>query len=107
MRELAGPIERDRLPQIHRRRLADPWWFKIVAEPSGPAVGTIGVWETRHGDEDLHESMTDSFNTSPAATAHYVGHDDPYRTSQQSRRARHVAGRSRLGRGPALVEPRD
>jgi hypothetical protein len=38
------------------RRLADPWWFKIVAEPGGPAVGTIRVWETRHGDEDLHET---------------------------------------------------
>jgi hypothetical protein len=33
MRELGGPIEREKLPEIHRRRLADPWWFKIVAEP--------------------------------------------------------------------------
>jgi RimJ/RimL family protein N-acetyltransferase len=56
MCELGGPIEPNRLPEIHRRRLADPWWFKIVAEPGGPAVGTIGVWETRHGDEDLHET---------------------------------------------------
>jgi RimJ/RimL family protein N-acetyltransferase len=56
MRELGGPIERDKLPEIHRRRLVDPWWFKIVAEPGGPAVGTIGVWETRHGDEVLHET---------------------------------------------------
>ena len=56
MRELGGPVERDKLPEIDRRRLADPWWFKIVAEPGGPAVGTIGVWETRHGDEDLHET---------------------------------------------------
>lgn len=56
MRELGGPIERDKLPEIHRRRLADPWWFKIVVEPGGPAVGTIGVWETRHGDETLLET---------------------------------------------------
>lgn len=56
MRELGGPIEREKLPDIHRRRLADPWWFKIVAEPSGPAVGTIGVWETPHGGETLHET---------------------------------------------------
>jgi RimJ/RimL family protein N-acetyltransferase len=56
MRELGGPIARDRLLEIHRRRLADPWWFKIVAEPGGPSVGTIGVWETRHGDQDLYET---------------------------------------------------
>jgi RimJ/RimL family protein N-acetyltransferase len=56
MRELGGPIERDKLPEIHRRRLADPWWFKIVPERGGPAVGTIGVWETRHGGETLHET---------------------------------------------------
>jgi RimJ/RimL family protein N-acetyltransferase len=56
MRELGGPIERDRLPGIHRRRLGDPWWLKIVAEPGGVAVGTIGVWETRQGGEDLHET---------------------------------------------------
>jgi RimJ/RimL family protein N-acetyltransferase len=56
MRELGGPIEREKLPEIHRRRLADPWWFKIVADAGGPAVGTIGVWETTHGDETLHET---------------------------------------------------
>ena len=56
MRELGGPIDRERLPDIHRRRLDDPWWFKVAAEPGGPAVGTIGVWETRHGEETLHET---------------------------------------------------
>ena len=56
MRHLGGPIDPDKLPGIHRRRLDDPWWFKIVAEPGGPPVGTIGVWETRHGDETLHET---------------------------------------------------
>jgi RimJ/RimL family protein N-acetyltransferase len=56
MRELGGPIERDRLPDIHRRRVADPWWFKIVADPGGPAVGTIGVWETSHDAAALYET---------------------------------------------------
>ena len=56
MRELGGPIERDKLPDIHRRRLGDPWWFKIVAEPGGPAVGTIGIWETHHDGHELHET---------------------------------------------------
>jgi RimJ/RimL family protein N-acetyltransferase len=56
MRELGGPIEREKLPAIHRRRLGDPWWFKIVADAGGPAVGTIGVWETAHGEETLYET---------------------------------------------------
>jgi RimJ/RimL family protein N-acetyltransferase len=56
MRELGGPIARDALPRIHRSRLADPWWFKIVEHAGGPGVGTIGVWETRHGDTTLHET---------------------------------------------------
>jgi RimJ/RimL family protein N-acetyltransferase len=56
MRELGGPIEREKLPEIHRSRLADPWWFKIVVEAGGPAVGTIGVWATRHAGELLHET---------------------------------------------------
>jgi RimJ/RimL family protein N-acetyltransferase len=55
MRELGGPIAQEALPAIHRRRVADPWWFKIVG-PTGAAVGTIGVWETRHGGHTLHET---------------------------------------------------
>jgi hypothetical protein len=50
MRHLGGPIEREKLAEVHRRRVADPWWFTVAAGPDGPAVGTIGVWETRHGD---------------------------------------------------------
>ena len=56
MRELGGPIDRARLPDIHRRRLADPWWFTIGVEPGGPPVGTIGIWRTEHGGERLHET---------------------------------------------------
>ena len=56
MRELGGPIDREKLREVHRRRLGEPWYFKIVLEPGGPGVGTIGVWETRHGDETLHET---------------------------------------------------
>jgi hypothetical protein len=55
MRELGGPTARARLPDVHGRRVADPWWFKIV-ERTGAAVGTIGVWETSHGGEVLHET---------------------------------------------------
>jgi RimJ/RimL family protein N-acetyltransferase len=56
MRELGGPLDRARLPEIHRRRLGDPWWFTIVAESGGPAVGSIGVWQTRHRGQMLHET---------------------------------------------------
>ena len=56
MRELGGPIDPAKLPAIHRRRLGDPWWFKIVDTAGGPALGTIGVWETRHGADELHET---------------------------------------------------
>jgi RimJ/RimL family protein N-acetyltransferase len=56
MRHLGGPIDRDRLADVHRRRVDDPWWFTIVPEPGGPAVGAIGLWETAHGDEALYET---------------------------------------------------
>jgi RimJ/RimL family protein N-acetyltransferase len=56
MRELGGPIDRERLPEIHRRRLGAPWWFTIVAESGRPPVGTIGVWETNHDGEEIFET---------------------------------------------------
>jgi RimJ/RimL family protein N-acetyltransferase len=56
MRALGGPIDPGRLPDIHRRRLADPWWFTIGVEPGAPPVGTIGIWETEHAGETLHET---------------------------------------------------
>ena len=30
MRQLGGPVPRERLPRVHRIRLADPWWFVIT-----------------------------------------------------------------------------
>src|SRR5215212_9533528 len=56
MRELGGPIDPEKLPVIHRGRLADPWWFTIGVEAGAPPVGTIGIWETRHDGETLHET---------------------------------------------------
>jgi RimJ/RimL family protein N-acetyltransferase len=54
MRELGGPIAPERLREIHRRRLDDPWWLKIVTERG--AVGTIGVWPAEHDGHALHET---------------------------------------------------
>jgi RimJ/RimL family protein N-acetyltransferase len=56
MRHLGGPSTPAEIEDAHRRRVADPWWFKIVPDPGGPAAGTIGLWETRHGDETVHET---------------------------------------------------
>jgi RimJ/RimL family protein N-acetyltransferase len=56
MVHLGGPVDRDRLPRVHRLRLADPWWFVITEEPGGPGVGTIGIWATEHGGEPIHET---------------------------------------------------
>jgi RimJ/RimL family protein N-acetyltransferase len=56
MRELGGAIDRERLLKVHPRRVNGPWYFTIVPEPGAQAVGTIGVWETQHGDHVLHET---------------------------------------------------
>jgi RimJ/RimL family protein N-acetyltransferase len=54
MRELGGPVAREEIPAMHRRRLGDPWWLVIEAE-DGPA-GTIGIWETEHDGATVHET---------------------------------------------------
>jgi RimJ/RimL family protein N-acetyltransferase len=56
MRELGGPIAASELAAIHRRRLKDPWWLTIVPEASGPAVGTIGIWEKVLDGVTIHET---------------------------------------------------
>jgi RimJ/RimL family protein N-acetyltransferase len=56
MHHLGGPVPRERLPRVHRLRLADSWWFVITEEPGGPGVGTIGIWEATHDGEAIHET---------------------------------------------------
>ena len=56
MRELGGPTERSRLPEVHQRRLADPWWFKIIPVPQGSPAGTIGIWEKELDGATIHET---------------------------------------------------
>ena len=59
MAELGGPVPREEIPAIHRRRLAgvatDPWWF-VVATDDGESAGTIGIWETQHDGSVIHET---------------------------------------------------
>ena len=56
MRELGGPVDHARLVTVHRRRLNEPWDFKIVPSVGEPAVGTIGVWEAEHNGQTIHET---------------------------------------------------
>jgi RimJ/RimL family protein N-acetyltransferase len=56
MRELGGPISRERIQGIHERRLGDPWWLKIVPEPGEPAAGTIGIWPKELDGDTVHET---------------------------------------------------
>lgn len=56
MRNLGGPIARSALPNIHRQRLRDPWWFKIATEPVRQGVGTIGIWEKEHQGVMIYET---------------------------------------------------
>ena len=56
MRELGGPVPRERIRGTHERRLGDPWWFKIVPEAGGPAVGTIGIWAKELDGATIHET---------------------------------------------------
>jgi RimJ/RimL family protein N-acetyltransferase len=60
MAELGGPIPRENIPRLHAKRLAvianGDWWFKIVPEKGGPAVGTIGVWKGEYKGAEIYET---------------------------------------------------
>jgi RimJ/RimL family protein N-acetyltransferase len=59
MAELGGPVPREEIPALHRRRLesvaSDPWWFVIVTD-DGEAAGEIGIWEAEHDGATVHET---------------------------------------------------
>lgn len=59
MRELGGPIADEEIAVIHERRArtvrSGDWWMKILPDPSGPAVGTIGIWPCEWPDAPGHE----------------------------------------------------
>jgi RimJ/RimL family protein N-acetyltransferase len=59
MAELGGPVPREEIPAIHRRRLDGvatyPWWLVVVTD-DGESAGTIGLWETQHDGSVIHET---------------------------------------------------
>jgi RimJ/RimL family protein N-acetyltransferase len=55
MKELGGPRPKAEIAKAHRKRL-NPWWLKIVPESGGPAVGTIGIWESSWEGSAIHET---------------------------------------------------
>jgi RimJ/RimL family protein N-acetyltransferase len=59
MKELGGPAEPADLERVHRMRVETvargEWYFVIVPEPSGPPVGSIGIWESTIVDSTVHE----------------------------------------------------
>ena len=59
MAELGGPVPREEIPALHRRRLdgasIDPWWLVVVTD-DGESAGTIGIWETQHDGSVIHET---------------------------------------------------
>ena len=59
MKDLGGPWPKEKIPEIHRRRLGyiarGAWWFKIIPEASSPAAGTIGIWEMEWQGAPAHE----------------------------------------------------
>jgi RimJ/RimL family protein N-acetyltransferase len=59
MADLGGPVPREEIPALHRRRLesiaTDPWWFVIVTD-DGETAGEIGIWETEHDGATVHET---------------------------------------------------
>jgi RimJ/RimL family protein N-acetyltransferase len=56
MRELGGPVSRERILKVHPKRAEDPWYLKILAQPGDEPVGTVGIWEKELDGERIHET---------------------------------------------------
>jgi RimJ/RimL family protein N-acetyltransferase len=59
MSELGGPADPADLDRVHRMRVETvargQWYFVIVPEPSMPAVGAIGIWESTVAGSAIQE----------------------------------------------------
>ena len=59
MAELGGPHPKEKITEIHRKRLAciadGDWWFKIIPAGSDAPVGAIGIWKFEWQGASVHE----------------------------------------------------
>jgi RimJ/RimL family protein N-acetyltransferase len=60
MAELGGPWPREKIPEIHRRRLAaiakGAWSLKVVPEPGGQPVGAVMIWNSEFEGQPISET---------------------------------------------------
>ena len=73
MSELGGPADPADLGRVHRMRIETvargEWYFVILPDPSGPPVGSIGIWESTLAGSKLHEASGEA----AASTAAHCG----------------------------------
>lgn len=60
MKDLGGPTPKEKIPQIHARRLAGVeakkfWYFVIEPNAGEKPVGTIGIWQSEWKAEKICE----------------------------------------------------
>ncbi|MBI2069673.1 MAG: GNAT family N-acetyltransferase [Elusimicrobia bacterium] len=60
MKELGGPMPKERIPQIHSKRLkkmaeGSCWWFKVVPKTVSDAVGTVVLWDSEYHGKPINE----------------------------------------------------
>ena len=59
MRELGGPRSKAEIADVHGRRVelvrSGGLWMTIVLEAGAPGVGALGIWESEHEGQPVHE----------------------------------------------------
>jgi RimJ/RimL family protein N-acetyltransferase len=60
MAELGGPWPREKIPEIHRRRVAaiskGGWYMKVVPERGGQPVGAVTIWLSEFQGQPISEA---------------------------------------------------
>ena len=56
MSELGGPRTKEKIAEVHRKRVADPLYFAITVEGEPRGVGEIGIWTSEVEGSPIHET---------------------------------------------------
>jgi RimJ/RimL family protein N-acetyltransferase len=60
MSELGGARTKEKIAEVHRKRVEGnspaPWYFVIVPDGEERGVGQIGIWDSEHAGEHIHET---------------------------------------------------